>query len=79
VWETFVNRLLDQASSVALTGAIFASLGGAEAGAVLSQMGALACGSVQETFIQAFHFALLTCMIIAAMGVFTSLSRGHAR
>ena len=72
-------RVLGQASSVALTGAIFTSLGGAEAGAILSQMGALASGSVQETFIQAFHFALLTCMIIAAMGVFTSLSRGHAR
>jgi EmrB/QacA subfamily drug resistance transporter len=72
-------RVLGQGFSVALAGAIFASLGGAQAGAILSQGGAAPAGPLQETFVHAFHVALLTCMIIAAAGVFTSLLRGQAR
>jgi EmrB/QacA subfamily drug resistance transporter len=69
-------RVLGQSSSVAMTGAIFTSLGGAQAGAKLVQKGALSAGSLEDTFVHAFHFALLTCMIIASIGVFTSLMRG---
>lgn len=69
-------RVLGQSSSVALTGAIFISLGGARAGAMLVQKGALSVGSLEDTFVHAFHLALLTCMIIASIGVFTSLMRG---
>lgn len=72
-------RVLGQSSSVALAGAIFTSLGGAEAGALLSQKTGHAVGMLQSTFIHAFHMALLTCMMIASIGVFTSLSRGGAR
>jgi len=72
-------RVLGQGFSVALTGAIFTSLGGAQAGAILHQKGALSVGPLENTFIHAFHIALVTCMIIAAIGVFTSLMRGQAR
>src|SRR5208337_4417794 len=74
----FLNtvRVLGQSSSVALSGAIFASLGGAQAGAALSQKLGLPADQLQAVFIHAFHVALLTCMVIASIGVFTSLMRG---
>ncbi len=72
-------RVLGQAASVALAGAIFTSLGGAQAGAALMQKWALPVGPLKAVFIQAFHLALLTCAGIAALGVFTSLMRGPKR
>lgn len=72
-------RVVGQASSVALAGAIFTSLGGAQAGAMLHQGEASPVGPLAATFIHAFHMALLTCMIISAIGVFTSLLRGQTR
>jgi EmrB/QacA subfamily drug resistance transporter len=72
-------RVLGQGFSVALAGAIFTSLGGAQAGVLLSQKVTTGVGPLRNTFIHAFHMALLTCMIIAAIGVFTSLMRGHSR
>ncbi len=69
-------RVLGQASSVALAGAIFTSLGGAQAGAALIQKWALPAGPLKAVFIQAFHSALLACAVIAGLGVFTSLMRG---
>lgn len=74
-------RVLGQGFSVALAGAIFTSLGGAKAGAILHRGGssAAAATQLQDTFIHAFHIALLTCMIIATIGVFTSLMRGQSR
>ena len=70
-------RVLGQSSSVALSGAIFTSLGGAQAGAGAEPgMGAFSAGSLEAVFIHAFHITLLTCMIIASIGVFTSLMRG---
>ena len=72
-------RVLGQGFSVALSGAIFASLGGATAGAALSRQAATPPGPLQQTFIHAFHTALFTCMIIASVGVFTSLMRGRTR
>ena len=73
------GRVLGQASSVALSGAIFTMLGGARAGAVLSQKGAIPTGLLEPVFIHAFQVALLTCMVVASLGVFTSLMRGQAR
>jgi hypothetical protein len=72
-------RVLGQGFSVALAGAIFTSLGGAQAGAMLVRDAAQLPVSVQNTFVHAFHAALITCTIIAGIGVFTSLARGGAR
>ena len=74
----FLNtvRVLGQSSSVAVSGAIFASLGGAQAGAALSQKLVLPSAQLQAVFTHAFQAAMLTCMIIASIGVFTSLMRG---
>jgi EmrB/QacA subfamily drug resistance transporter len=69
-------RVLGQSSSVALSGAIFTSLGGAQAGAALSQNPGLPLRSLQAVFTQAFHITILACMAIAGMGVITSLLRG---
>jgi EmrB/QacA subfamily drug resistance transporter len=72
-------RVVGQGLSVAVAGAIFASLGGAAAGAALSQRGAASIAPLQNTFTHAFHMALFTCMVIASAGVITSLVRGRAR
>ncbi len=69
-------RVLGQGSSVALAGAIFTSLGGARAGSMLIRNTGRYSASLENTFIHAFHVAMLTCMIIAGLGVFTSLARG---
>ncbi len=72
-------RVLGQGFSVALAGAIFTSMGGAQAGAVLARNTAQPAGPFQNAFVHAFHVALLTCMVIASIGVFTSLVRGQSR
>ncbi|HZE21310.1 MAG TPA: DHA2 family efflux MFS transporter permease subunit [Desulfobaccales bacterium] len=69
-------RVLGQSSSVAISGAIFVSLGGAEAGAALGRKSVLAAEPLKAVFTHAFHLALITCMVIASIGVFTSLMRG---
>ncbi len=75
-----IARVLGQGFSVALAGAVFTALGGAHAGAMLGRDAAPAVvPSLQATFIKAFHSAMLTCMIIAAVGVLTSLVRGRSR
>jgi EmrB/QacA subfamily drug resistance transporter len=77
------GRVVGQSVSVALAGAIFASLGGAAAGQILA---AHAHGrpvppshipALQQTFVTAFHSAFVVCACIAAVGVFTSLVRGR--
>ena len=76
------GRVVGQSISVALTGAIFASLGGAIAGATLirdTHMSHAATITSQNTFTTAFHTAFLVCAIIAAVGVFTSLVRGKEK
>jgi len=73
-------RVLGQSSSVAVAGAIFTSLGGARAGAALSHgtsENSIPVVPLQATFTHAFHVALLTCMVIASIGVVTSLVRGR--
>ncbi|HET8846709.1 MAG TPA: MFS transporter, partial [Ktedonobacteraceae bacterium] len=74
------GRVMGQSVSVALAGAIFASLGGAQAGAMLLQKGKYSpeqIVSLQNTFTNAFHITFVVCASIAAIGVFTSLVRGN--
>ena len=77
------GRVIGQSLSVALAGAIFASLGGAAAGAILeSQQHILSAASVsalQSTFVSSYHAALLACAGLAMLGVFTAAVRGAER
>jgi MFS family permease len=75
------GRVLGQSMSVALGGTIFAALGGATAGTLLSSPQAqhLPLTSIiglQNTFVTSFHAALLACAAFAALGIFTALARG---
>lgn len=73
------GRVMGQSVSVALAGAIFTSLGGSIAGALLVRhhvSHALAL-VLQQTFTEAFHTTFIACACIAALGVFTSLVRGR--
>jgi MFS family permease len=76
------GRVLGQSLSVALAGAIFTGLGGAEAGQglidVKNHFPAVAgeINALQMQFLTGFHTALLVCAGIAAMGIFAALTRG---
>src|SRR5438067_3242597 len=75
------GRVLGQSMSVALGGTVFAALGGATAGTLLSSPQAqhLPLTSIiglQQTFVTSFHAALLVCAAFAALGIFTALARG---
>jgi EmrB/QacA subfamily drug resistance transporter len=75
------GRVIGQSMSVALTGTVFAALGGAAAGTLLSlpQARSLPPASIsglQNTFVSSFHAALLVCAACAALGIFTALARG---
>ena len=70
-------RVIGQGFSVALGGAVFTSLGGARAGSAL--LSGARDAILQDTFMHAFRAAVLTCMLIAVVGVFSSLMRGDSR
>ena len=76
------GRVLGQSLSVALAGAIFAGLGGADAGRSLIEAKTrfpLVAGDIsifQQRFLAGFHMALLVCAGIAAIGAFAALARG---
>ncbi|GAC1304562.1 MAG: MFS transporter [Ktedonobacteraceae bacterium] len=73
------GRVVGQSVSVALAGAIFASLGGAAAGRALATSQSLSAAHVatlQQTFSNGFHITFIVCAAIAAVGIFTSLVRG---
>ena len=76
------GRVLGQSLSVALAGAIFAGLGGAEAGQTLFQARTNPSGlasemaATQMKFLTGFHAALLVCAGIAAAGIFAAFARG---
>lgn len=74
------GRIVGQSLSVAVAGAVFASLGGAAAGmSLISFRGHLSGAdlvSTQETFLTALHTAFLVCAVFAALGVLTALVRG---
>src|SRR5256885_5302561 len=74
------GRVVGQSMSVALTGTVFAALGGATAGTLLSSPQAhslppTSISGLQHTFVNSFHAALLACAVFAALGVFTALAR----
>lgn len=84
------GRVVGQSMSVALAGAIFASLGGAAAGARLVALRALVpqvgirtllpeIVALQQTFVNGLRAAFLACAAIALIGVATSLVRGRDR
>jgi len=76
------GRVVGQSLSVALVGAIFAGVGGAEVGRTLIEATANHAGieggisAVQLTFLTGFRSALLVCAGIAAAGIFAALIRG---
>lgn len=74
-------RVVGQSLSVAVAGAVFVSLGAAQAGQALTHTSNLPQAAIlplQTTFLTGFHAALFVCMCIASVGVFTSLVRGNA-
>lgn len=74
------ERVMGQSVSVALAGAIFTSLGGAVAGAILRSLPPTAPLHVviaqENTFTSALHTTFIVCAVIATIGIFTSLVRG---
>ncbi len=74
------GRVIGQSLSVALAGAIFATLGGAAAGTLLAtQQQTLPPASIsalQNTFVSSFRAAFLACAGLAMLGVLTALVRG---
>lgn len=76
------GRVIGQCMSVALTGTVFAALGGSLAGTLLSSsqardLSASRLAELQQTFVNSFHAALLVCSLFAALGIFTALARGN--
>jgi MFS family permease len=75
------SRVIGQAVSVALAGAVFASLGGTAAGATLAAQGDVLApeqiAELQATFAAALHAAFMVCGILAGFGVLTALVRGQ--
>jgi EmrB/QacA subfamily drug resistance transporter len=77
------GRVVGQSMSVAVAGAIFASLGGTNAGRMLVILNSKphiptnVIAQQQQTFVTSFHAAFIVCACIAAIGVGTSLVRGQ--
>jgi EmrB/QacA subfamily drug resistance transporter len=73
-------RITGQALSVAVAGAVFASLGGAAAGSVLvaggTRLSVTTDAALTATFLRGFHAALATCAVFAALGALLALMRG---
>jgi EmrB/QacA subfamily drug resistance transporter len=74
-------RITGQALSVAVAGAVFASVGGAAAGTALAAQGAHLGETGQRlmetaTFLRAFRAALGTCAGFAGLGALVALMRG---
>jgi MFS family permease len=77
------GRVVGQGLSVAIAGAIFTSLGAADAGAALATqrdtMPAYQLHAVQRIFVHGFQMALLVCAAFAAAGFLLALVRGKNR
>ena len=75
------TRITGQAFSVAVAGAVFATMGGAAAGSALAgaSPGTIAQSAPQSVFLHAFHAALTTCAAFAALGALAALVRGQER
>ena len=74
-------RITGQALSVAVAGAVFASLGGPAAGSAMAgtPVGDPARPALEAEFLHAFHAALGTCAAFAALGAVAALFRGEER
>jgi MFS family permease len=79
-------RVSGQALSVGVSGAVFASLGGAAAGTALltirahsSQLNVAEPPVLQVTFVHGFQVAFTVCAGFAAVGALTALVRGQER
>ena len=76
------GRVVGQSLSVALAGAIFTSMGSAEAGRQLeqqrltNQLSAGQFSSLSQTFMDGFHVALLVCAGVIVVGIGVSMLRG---
>jgi len=74
------GRTVGQSLSVAMAGAVFAILGGAAAGAALTDashpLSAARVAALQQTFLSGFRGAFLICAACAVVGMLTSLVRG---
>jgi hypothetical protein len=74
-------RVVGQAVSVALAGAVFASLGGTTAGAALEAQRSMLTpdqlDALQATFATALRGAFAVCAALAACGVLTAFVRGQ--
>jgi MFS family permease len=72
-------RVTGQALSVAVAGAVFATLGGAAAGSALAVAAAsdAARPAMEATFLRGFHAAFATCAGFAALGALAALVRGR--
>jgi hypothetical protein len=77
-------RITGQALSVAVAGAVFATMGGAAAGTALAARGVVAPAggdaaqlALEGTFLHGFHAALAVCAAFAALGALAALVRGH--
>ena len=76
------GRVVGQSLSVALAGAVFASLGGAAAGRALAtnnNLSAAEIAALQQIFSHGFQITFIVCASIAAVGIFTSLVRGKEK
>jgi EmrB/QacA subfamily drug resistance transporter len=71
------GRTTGQSISVAIAGAVFGSLGGAAAGRELLKKPH--DPQLAATFQRGFHWALVTCAILAAIAIVTSLLRGSEK
>ena len=75
------GRVIGQSLSVAVPGAVFATLGGAAAGRTLASsrlgLGAPQLAALQHTFVTAMRAALLVCAGLAAFGVLATLARSR--
>ena len=75
------GRVIGQAVSVALAGAIFASFGGTAAGATLEAQRSVLTPdrlhALQATFAAALHAAFVVCAALAAFGVLAAFVRGQ--
>jgi EmrB/QacA subfamily drug resistance transporter len=75
------TRITGQALSVAVAGAVFATLGGAAAGSTLAATSASDAGRplLEAIFLRAFHASLATCAAFAGLGAIAALVRGRDR
>ena len=51
-------------------------MGGPQAGVALSRGAEVQTDHLKAVFVQAYHITLLVCMLVAGIGVLTSLMRG---